>query len=88
MKSIMFEIVGSVTNPDLVEQGQIWTTHLEAQLVQDDAPLKTTYIMHTPTDSTSQQGAYGSKWEELVQLKRKYDPSGVFGLATPTIPMR
>jgi hypothetical protein len=31
----MFEIVGLVTHPDLVEQGRIWTTHLKAQLVHD-----------------------------------------------------
>lgn len=84
-RHFLLEIVGSVTRPELLEKGQTWSRGLHAKLVQEDAALKHSYIALSFPDDASQRAAYGSKWEDLVRLKKKYDPSGVFSLAMPKI---
>lgn len=81
----LLELVGSVQFPESLNKAQSWIQSLYSKLSLEPDALALRYIALNPTDAESQRAAYGKKWEELRELKRKYDPSGRFNHSVPRI---
>jgi hypothetical protein len=64
-----------------------WAATFIAELKKMDPKniLPGTYISLTPPGSNSSANIFGSNYESLLELKRKYDPEGTFGLAPPEL---
>jgi hypothetical protein len=83
----MLEIAKTVAAQADLKGTEDWAGTFMDELRQMDPGniLPGTYISLTPPGSNSSANIFGSNYETLLDLKRKYDPEGTFGLAPPEL---
>lgn len=84
---MMLEIITAVAERKDLKEAQNWAgTFIEEMRKLDPKTLLPgTYISLTPPGSNSFQNIFGANYEPLLEMKRKYDPEGTFGLAPPEL---
>jgi hypothetical protein len=84
---LMLEIIKTVAKEADLEGTEEWAKAFMADLRKMDPKniLPGTYISLTPPGSNSSANIFGSSYKSLLELKRKYDPEGIFGLAPPEV---
>ncbi|KAH8652359.1 hypothetical protein BX600DRAFT_472407 [Xylariales sp. PMI_506] len=85
----MVEIVVITPDPELVGQNTAWGAALAKELREGDPEnvLDSVYISISGEGDATLENIYGEFYDELVELKRKYDPENVFKHAVPKIPL-
>jgi hypothetical protein len=79
------EILGFAGDECTAEEAAAWSLETRNLLMESDAACKTTYLPLTAPEFVNLQDIYGDKLEVLKQLKREYDPKGVFKLTLPRL---
>ena len=82
---IMLELVGSVMDKEQLEGSQEWIKSLYEELKGTGETLEGTYISLSKPEDAGLEEWYGVNMKELVKLKGKYDPEGLFKWAVPRI---
>ena len=82
---IMLEIIGSVMDEGRLEGSQEWIRGLYDELKGTGENLEGTYISLSKPEDAGLEEWYGVNTKELVRLKGKYDPEGLFRWAVPRI---
>lgn len=84
---MMLEIITTVAERKDLGEAQEWAGSFIAEM-RESVPeniLPGTYISLTPPGSNSFQNIFGANYEHLLEMKRKHDPEGTFGLAPPEL---
>lgn len=83
----MIEFIESAETPSGAKATKDWANDFLADFRGTDQKnlLRGTYVSLTPEGTVSLQDIYGEKYEELIALKRKYDPKGVFKNTYPRL---
>lgn len=79
----VFIIFGDPDPTHLAAQVNNQVTHVWADLLRKAAPDSGTYMNEADWDEVNwQQSFYGNKYNRLLRIKHKYDPSGLFYAVT------
>lgn len=83
----VLEIMKTVAKKIDLKESEDWADTFMEELRKMDPKnlLPGTYISLTPPGSNSFANIFGTNYEPLLEMKRKYDPEGVFGLAQPEV---
>ena len=81
----MLEFLHTSTVKESVEESTGWAKNFLAEIQRTDQAniLPSTYISLTPPGRNTLKQIYGSNYDFVMALKKKYDPENVFGLAVP-----
>ena len=84
---MMLEIIKTVAEQMDLKRTEDWADTFISELRKMDPEniLPGTYISLTRPGSNSFENIFGSNYEPLLEMKRKYDPEGTFGLAQPEL---
>ncbi|KAI1338660.1 D-lactate dehydrogenase [Xylariaceae sp. FL0016] len=79
----MFEFIATTSSPERAEESWSWATAFRDALLTTDRSnlLESTYISLTPPADAHNPAIFGSSWQRLVDIKRRYDPQNVFSHA-------
>jgi hypothetical protein len=80
---MMLEIITAVAERKDLKEAQEWAGSFIEEMRKTDGGniLPGTYISLTPPGSNSFRNIFGTSYEPLLDMKRKYDPEGTFRLA-------
>lgn len=83
----MVELVAMTPVQDLEVKGAEWARGLMRDLKKSDPEniIESSYVALLGEDDSDYRMIYGSHYEELVPLKKKYDPDNVFKHAVPRL---
>ena len=83
----MLEIIKTVATQADLKGTEEWAENFVAEMRKMDPKniLPGTYISLTPPGSNSSANIFGSNYANLLKMKQKYDPEGIFGLAPPEV---
>ena len=83
----MVELVAMTPVQDLEAQGADWACGLMQDLRESDPEnvMESSYVALLGEDDSDYRKIYGSSYEELAALKKKYDPDNVFKYAVPRL---
>lgn len=85
-KHYMLELIGSVVDKENEQEFQAWAKGLHEELAGGGEACKFEYISLTKPGDVQESDCYGEEdWEFIKELKRKYDPRGVFNTAIPRL---
>ncbi|KAJ4228266.1 hypothetical protein NW757_014144 [Fusarium falciforme] len=81
----VLEFVATSSSQDMARQAQQWGNGFRHAVLQtaSDNLLPLTYISLTPPKDADYPTIYGTHWERLVAIKKKYDPKNVFRHSMP-----
>ncbi|ETS81519.1 hypothetical protein PFICI_06521 [Pestalotiopsis fici W106-1] len=81
----MLELLATPRSEEGLHESQRWGADFVSELLKTGSSniLPSTYINLTPPGRTTLQQVYGDNFTSVMELKEKYDPHGVFKLATP-----
>ena len=86
---IMLEIISLVDKEENSKESEEWGISLRDEILQKDPEnvLPGTYISVTPPGEVPLRKIYGpdANYQNLLDLKKKYDPQNVFSLAVPKL---
>ncbi|KAI1360884.1 FAD-binding domain-containing protein [Xylaria arbuscula] len=84
---IMLELVAMSGVQDFGPKGEEWAQKFLQELKEADPEnvLESTYVSLTGQDISDYKKIYGSYYDKLVELKKKYDPENVFKNAIPRL---
>jgi hypothetical protein len=84
---MMMEIIKTVADQKDLKGTEEWANSFIAELRKMDPRniLPGTYISLTPPGSNSFENIFGSNYRPLLEMKRMYDPEGIFQLAPPEV---
>jgi hypothetical protein len=80
---IMLELIGSTTDQSRLPQSQKWIKDMYAELKESGEAMEGTYVSLANPEDLSLDKIYGAEWQNLLQLKAKLDPRGIFKNAVP-----
>ena len=85
----MLEFISLVNQEENVKESEKWGASLRNEILQKDPEnvLPGTYISLTPPGDVPLSKIYGpdANYQNLLDLKKKYDPQNVFNLAVPNL---
>jgi hypothetical protein len=79
----MLELVASVIDQKQFLKTQKWIKDMYEELKASGEAMDASYISLTHPEDISLEKVYGTEWENLVRLKERLDPQGVFANAVP-----
>ena len=84
---MVLEIIKTVVEQTDLKRAEDWVDTFIGELRGMDPGniLPGTYISVTRPGSNSFENMFGSNYETLLEMKRKYDPEGTFDLAQPEV---
>ena len=84
---MVLEIIKTVAEQTDLKRAEDWVDTFIGELRGMDPGniLPGTYISVTRPGSNSFENMFGSNYETLLEMKRKYDPEGTFDLAQPEV---
>jgi hypothetical protein len=84
---IMVELVSMTPVQDLEIKGAEWSRDFIRELRESDPDnvLESSYVSLLGEDDSDYKKIYGSHYDRLVALKKKYDPENVFKYAVPRL---
>ncbi|KAI1273017.1 FAD-binding domain-containing protein [Xylaria sp. FL0933] len=84
---LMLELVAMTPVQDLEIKGAEWSRELLRELREADPEnvLESAYVSLLGEDDSDYKKIYGSHYDKLVELKKKYDPENVFKYAVPRL---
>lgn len=84
---LMLELVAVTGLKELELKGAEWSRDLLRELREADPEnvLESTYVSLMGVDDSDNKKIYGSHYDKLVELKKKYDPENVFKYAVPRL---
>jgi hypothetical protein len=84
---LMLEVISLTSMKDLETKGDEWARSLLQELKNSDPEnvLESSYVSLVGEDDADYKKIYGSHYDKLVGLKKKYDPENVFGHAVPRL---
>ena len=84
---MMLEIITTVADQADLKGAKEWAHDFlnELKEMKPENILPGTYISITPPGSNSFKNIFGTNYDHLLEMKRKYDPEGIFGLAPPEV---
>lgn len=83
----MVEMIGLTADPGSAEAGSLWGQALRRELREEDPGnvLDGVYVSLSHDEDGDVERIYGSRYQTLLGLKRKYDPENVFKYAVPRL---
>lgn len=81
----MLELISSTLDPANMEGSQEWIAGMHKELSQCGEALKGAYVSLSMPGDCPVSDCFGEHFDFLHELKRKYDPEGVFKLAVPRL---
>lgn len=84
---IMVELVSMTPIQDLETKGAEWSRDFLQELKESDPEnvLESSYVSLLGEEDSDYKKIYGSHYDKLVGLKKKYDPENVFKYAVPQL---
>jgi hypothetical protein len=84
---MVLELIKTVAEQRDLKRAEDWVDTFIGELRKMDPAniLPGTYISVTKPGSNSFENIFGSNYEALLEMKRKYDPEGTFDLAQPEV---
>ncbi|KAE9368178.1 D-lactate dehydrogenase [Stipitochalara longipes BDJ] len=84
---MVLELIKTVAEQRDLKRAEEWVDTFIGELRKMDPGniLPGTYISITKPGSNSFENIFGSNYEALLEMKRKYDPEGTFSLAQPEL---
>jgi len=83
----MLELIGAVLDRREFPKSQKWVKDMYEELKAGGEAMEGSYISLTHQEDISLEKIYGTEWENLVQLKERLDPEGVFANTVPRMPV-
>lgn len=87
VEHIMVELVSMTPVAELEIKGAEWSRNLIKELKEADPEnvLESSYVSLMGDEDSDYKKIYGSYYNKLVELKKKYDPENVFKYAVPKL---
>ncbi|KAL7930192.1 hypothetical protein V8C35DRAFT_313779 [Trichoderma chlorosporum] len=82
---IFIEVLGFAGEDCSVEDAMAWALEARNEFTALDDSSKRTYLPLTAPEFLNLQDIYGDKLKELKEIKKEYDPDGVFKLTVPRL---
>ncbi|KAH7161847.1 hypothetical protein EDB81DRAFT_683928 [Dactylonectria macrodidyma] len=82
---IMLELLGVGPDEETGKEAAQWSMAARNELMGLEEATKKTYIAVTSPECSDWEGVFGEKLGELKELKKEYDPNGVFKNAIPRL---
>lgn len=79
----MLELIGSVIDQSRLPESQKWIREMYDELEGSGEAMEGTYVGLASPEDMSLDKIYGSEWQNLLELKMKLDPQGIFKNAVP-----
>lgn len=79
------EFIATASEQERTQAGWDWAVRFRGALRETDRQniLTSTYISLTPPEEANSAAIYGDNWENMVEIKKEYDPKNVFKHALP-----
>ncbi|KAL7912249.1 hypothetical protein GGI35DRAFT_310456 [Trichoderma velutinum] len=82
---VFIEVLGFAGEECSVKDATAWSLETRNAFTSLDGSSKRTYLPLTAPEFLSLQDIYGDKLRELKEIKKEYDPDGVFKLTVPPL---
>ncbi|KAL5085368.1 hypothetical protein Trisim1_010593 [Trichoderma cf. simile WF8] len=82
---VFIEVLGFAGEECSVEDATAWSLEARNAFTSLDDSCKRTYLPLTAPEFLNLQDIYGDKLRELKEIKKEYDPDGVFKLTVPAL---
>lgn len=84
---VMLELVAMTPAQELEIKGAEWSRDFMRELYESDPEnvLESSYVSLMGEEDSDYKKIYGSHYDKLVELKKKYDPENVFKYAVPRL---
>lgn len=79
------EFIATASEQEKTQAGWDWAVRFRGALRETDQQniLTSTYISLTPPEEANSAVIYGDNWDNMVEIKKEYDPKNVFKHALP-----